>query len=977
MYFDPYVGLQRGRGFETLAFPMALEYKETMYRLPEDIRKEGEKVLSFSRFVRRTVELRPEILEDLIDTGDLACPYRGDTPIQRFRALKRLFTREAYQETGSLMKDLRVFRAREMVRIAWRDISGLSDTKETLMDLSLLAEAVLSIAVRNLAKILEKGYGIPTSYEGEPQDLVVLGMGKLGGRELNFSSDIDLIFSYPRPGKTDHPTRPITNQQFFERLSKELIKVVGAATEDGFVFRVDTRLRPFGASGPLCMSFDQMEDYYEIHGREWERYALIKARPLTGDPALGIALIERLRPFVYRRYLDYGAIESLRQMKALIEKGARSKGYEYNIKLGLGGIREIEFIVQAFQLIHGGKEPDLRCRSTLKAIETLKRLGMLPGRTALELEDAYLFLRLLENRLQEHDDQRVHTLPKAQEEMDRLARSLGLNSGAALSARIKEKRDTVRRHFDGLFGQKNHEGQRPDIEEDLMALWEGVIDQKEAIIALKALGFRAPEEVIKEVSIFRHSRAFQSMTERSKRFLQRIIPRILLYSSGLEDPDSALKRSIEVIETIGRRGFYLALLAENKGVLKGLVQFAGRSSWIARYLSQHPDLIDGLISMEWLGEIPGKKEIEKALRGALRYCALDDIETFMETIRHFKNTYTFRLAYLAIEKGKRAEAVGRGLSCLAEAILEEAATNAWMHLEARHGSPFPAAGASNRALKGFLVVGYGKLGSRELTFSSDLDLVFLHGGEKGMMTPGGSPLEAPLFYARLGQRIIHILTTYTPSGRAYKVDMRLRPDGAGGVLVSSIQAFVRYQMESAWQWEHQALLRARPIAGDETLRTAFKDARKRILMKKRDGETLRREVLSMRERMLSLKGRKRRGVFHLKHDPGGTTDIEFMVQYYCLLNAALFPSLLEETSTICHLRLLGKLGIIHEEMAKALEEVYDGYLRLINQRFLSGLPIEMELEPRLNKMRKVVRAAWQRTFCIKDCTSRDIPLGSP
>ncbi|OCC14714.1 Glutamate-ammonia-ligase adenylyltransferase [Dissulfuribacter thermophilus] len=904
-----------------------------------------QKICSYSRFIKRTIDRHPHILKDLVESGDLSTSYMDRDPTTRYKNAQSLLGKENFSEPGAFMKAIRLFRAREMVRIAWRDLANMADPIETMMDLTVLAEFILGITVDFLTHNLQKKFGPPLSSEGVTQDLVVFGMGKLGGEELNFSSDIDLIFAYPQKGRTDHK-HPITNQEFFEHLCRDLVKIIGTVTEDGFCFRIDTRLRPFGESGPLCMSFDQMEAYYEIHGREWERYALIKARPVAGDLDSGALLLKRLRPFIYRKYLDYGALESLREMKALIEQESRQKRLLDNIKLGPGGIREVEFLVQAFQLIHGGKQPELMCQSTLKALNTIKGNGLLPKSTCDELKEAYLFLRKLEHTLQEKDDQQVHVLPSSSNELEELAKVLGMDSKDALTTTIDQERKKIETHFKGLFQENSSDvTQSSGRHQDILALWDGALDKENVLNLLESLGFNSPETIYGRILSLKSSRTVKAMTERSRTFLRRIIASLINIAPELKDPDTALLRSLEVLEAIGRRGFYLALFAENPNVLKNLAQFAGESPWITRHICTHPGVIDSLISIETIGDLPNKNGLKKTLEIALKGIEPGDLEGFMEGLRHFKHNQTFQFAYLGLEKGIRAREICLGLTELAELILNEVSKEAWLHVAKRFDSP-QGDGTQRKLLQDFLIIGYGKLGSRELTFASDLDLVFLYDlKRKG---------DSSIFFSRIGQRIIHILTTLTPSGRLYEVDMRLRPNGSSGVLVSSIEAFHNYQKTQAWTWEHQALIRARPVSGCEKLAKKFSDIRKEVLIRPRDEGTLVQELRDMRYKMLQSKGKTPKGLFHVKNDLGGVTDIEFLVQFYCLLNANRFPQLIEETSTMGLLERFEEFGIIPETDAKNLMEIYENYLGIINQRYLEGRTLEIKLSPWIKEMKEFV-----------------------
>ena len=885
-------------------------------------------VTEYSRFIKRTLARYPHLKDRVLQSLD-----KGETNL---RERLREYLEPPPSTIDHFMKAIRLFRAEEMVRIAWRDITSRADTQTTLLDLSALAELLIQCSLTFLERLFVERLGHPRDSQGRVQGLVILGMGKLGGKELNFSSDIDLIFAYPAPGKTDHPQDSMTNQEFFERLTREFIKVVSAVTEDGFCFRVDTRLRPFGDSGPLCMDFDQMEYYYEVHGREWERYALVKARQVGGKREYGKQLLERLRPFVYRRYLDFGAIETLREMKSLIEKEAQKKSYHDNLKLGPGGIREIEFIVQAFQLIHGGRLPSLATPSTLKALKQLKAHNILPPQTVNELMDAYLFLRRVENLIQEMDDRQIHSLPKDPLDLERLSILMVSSNIHAFLTALERKMRCVRRHFEALFSRDDHRIEGEKIEWPQL-IWNEAIDEDRARAHLGASGFDEPHTILRRIESYRNSPNYKSLSDRSKKFVSHIVPALLLLSADTPTPGQAFLRAIDVLEAIGRRGFYLALLAENPKVLKNLVEFLGRSPWGSSYLSRHPGVMDSLIMLEAISEIPTREEIEEALSATLQHVSPGDTEAFLDALRHFKHTHTFELAYLLVEKGKDVLEITRAYTDVAEAVLKAVFDEAWETLGKKYGR-------TDGEEKPFLILGYGKLGSRELTFSSDLDLVFIHDSR-----------DQDLFFTRLGQRIIHSLTTFTPAGRLFEVDMRLRPDGDQGILISSMNAYKEYQLNQAWTWEHQALVRARPVVGAGTMVEEFNTIKGEVLTKRREKEGLKREFSSIRAKMLATAGNKDE-IFDIKHGLGGLVDIEFIAQFYVLLHAHEHPELLEETGTVFILKTLGELGIVEPTVSQRLIETLSFYLKEIEMGFLTNRGAMTQISREIDEMRNFVKS---------------------
>ncbi|MEA3386309.1 MAG: bifunctional [glutamate--ammonia ligase]-adenylyl-L-tyrosine phosphorylase/[glutamate--ammonia-ligase] adenylyltransferase, partial [Thermodesulfobacteriota bacterium] len=674
-----------------------------------------------------------------------------------------------------------------MVRIAWRDLALWADLKETMEDLSSLAEACLKGALSLLHLWQCQELGQPADKEGSPQSLVILGMGKIGAGELNFSSDIDLIFTYPESGHTKDGPKSVTNEEFFARLCRKLISVIGTITTGGIVFRVDIRLRPYGENGPLVLSFDAMEEYYQSQGREWERYAMIKARPVAGGTD-GDMLLETLRPFVYRRYLDYGAFDSLREMKQLIEQEAQKKSIKDDIKLGPGGIREIEFIGQTFQLIRGGKIPELRERSILRVLELLAVHNFLPQDVCRKLKDAYIFLRNTEHRLQEYADQQTHELPFEPIFQTRLALSMGFQTWKEYIDTLRGHMDTVHYHFKGLFSRED--AQDKDSEKQLLSgIWFGTVDKDHAVQALQSMGFHKTNEILDFLKGLKDSRASLSLSSSGRDRLDRLIPLVLKETAGTDQPDSALKRTLDLIESIERRTCYISLLLENPDALSHMIRLCSRGAWIATLLSRQPVLLDELLAPRTLYSPHDRPSLEKDIKKMLSGVSPGDLEQQMDELRRFRQANMLRVAAADISGALSVQDVSHHLTDTAEVVVNRVFALAQDHLIDRHGMPPCVSGQNGKEDCGFAVVAYGKLGGTEMGYSSDLDLVFLHTGKVGRMTFGPKPLDSTMFYTRLGQRMIHILTVHTQAGILYEVDMRLRPSGASGVLVSSLEAF--------------------------------------------------------------------------------------------------------------------------------------------------------------------------------------------
>ena len=915
--------------------------------MPPELLASLPKVWACSEFVAQSCIRHPGLLEELVESGALL--RAREEPDLRARLESTL---AGAVDEAALMAALRTFRRTEMVRIAWRDLAGWADLEETMRELSWLADACIQCALDRLEGWLRAELGTPTGAGGDPQSLVVLGMGKLGAHELNFSSDIDLIFAYPEEGETQGGSRQVSNERFFTRLGQSLIRVLDEPTADGFVFRVDMRLRPFGDGSPLVSSFDALENYYQTHGREWERYALIKARVVAGDEAAGEALMALLRPFVYRRYLDYGAFSSLREMKRLIEGEVRRKGMERNIKLGAGGIREIEFIGQTFQLIRGGREPALQERSILVVLRRLEQQGLLPGYVVRQLIDAYHFLRRTEHRLQEYADQQTHTIPDEELGRVRLACAMGFDGWQEFHVELERHRRNVQEHFEQVFAAPQTRHAESD-ELDLSSVWRQELEPEEAQQALRAAGYEQPGEVCRQLELIHRGRRYQSLSERGKQLMDRLMPLLLGVAGRMEQADVALERILRLLEEIMQRTVYLSLLVENPVALSQLVKLCAASPWITRQLSHYPLLLDDLLDPRLLYDPPGREELEAELRQRLLPLAREDLDGQMEQLRGFRHTNVLRVAAADVMDALPLMVVSDHLTDIAEVVLEQTLELAWNHLVERHGRPPVGEGE-----KGFAIIAYGKLGGIELSYGSDLDLVFIHDGEEAE-TDGPRPVASSVFYARLAQRIIHILTTQTAGGNLYEVDTRLRPSGASGLLVSNFDAFATYQRERAWTWEHQALVRARPVAGSTALGQAFRELRREVLSRPREEGPLRREVKEMRRKMVQAHGSKERDRFHLKHDPGGITDIEFMVQYAVLAWAHAHPELLDHTDNIRILERLEKARLLEPEEAVLLADAYRLYRARLHRLVLQEAPPAVPAGE-FEDQRAAVTRLWQR-----------------
>ncbi len=915
------------------------------------------RVFAFSNFIARSCTHNPAILADLVQSGDL----HGQSPPDDYnhKLKKSLSGLSELEEEDKLSSILRKFRLREIIRIAWRDLAGRADLSQTMADLSALADACINQALSFLYEWACRKYGIPTGYDGSPQHLVVLGMGKLGGGELNFSSDVDLIFAYPVSGHTRGASEPISNEEFFVRLCRALIKTIGSCTSEGIVFRVDLNLRPYGESGPLVMSFDAMEAYYQEQGREWERYAWIKARVAAGDKQAGERLIESLNPFIYRRYLDFGAFESLRNMKHKISLEVKRKHMSHNIKLGLGGIREIEFFGQIFQLIRGGVAPALQERSTRKVLKVLARENYISQQACDELTRAYEFLRNTEHRLQEYSDQQTHEIPADPVARMRLAASMGFADAKSFTRHLERHRKMVHDHFNQLLGAGDSEridDQGEKIESGLQAVWKGLIDDEQGRKVLAEAGFENPNQVMRLLDYLRNDPETRLLSSHGRNRLDKLMPVMLKVIGRCEQPLVVLSRILDLIKAIERRTNYLALLLENRIAIVHLVKLAVASPWVVSFLALHPVLLDELLDPRTLYLPPEKSDLKEEIRKKFDLISAKDLEYKIQELCIFKQSNILRVSAADVTRAIPLMRTSDHLSEIAETVLNEVVDLSWDHLAQRHGTP-KCQLDDERIGRGFAVIAYGKLGGFELGYDSDLDLVFLHAGTQGQTRGGKYPIDNAQFFARLGQRVVHILTAHTAAGMLYQPDMRLRPSGSSGILVSHIQGFKEYQMNKAWTWEHQAIIKARPISGDIQMAKCFEQIRNQVLVRSRIMTRLQEEVVDMRDRMRKELSSHDPEYFDLKQDWGGIVDIEFLVQYLVLLKSSEYNELTRWTDTVRLLETLNQTGIIEAHTAHLLKVAYLTYRAAVHQLSLQEKPAKVP-ENKFRSLRKKVHEIW-------------------
>ncbi|WP_176494268.1 bifunctional [glutamate--ammonia ligase]-adenylyl-L-tyrosine phosphorylase/[glutamate--ammonia-ligase] adenylyltransferase [Cobetia sp. 5-25-4-2] len=948
----------------------------TFLALGAQQRLELARLVTLSDFALDTLCRRPELLAELIESGELerALPPR-ELSVRLTEGLS------AAEDEKAMQQVLRRFRQLRMLGIIWRDLNG-TGMWDTAGAVSRLAEVSLEGALGWLEAFLEPRYGRPAADRfGEPQRLVVLGMGKLGAGELNLSSDIDLIFAFPDKGETTGGRKSLDHQEYFTRLGQKLIAALDAMTADGFVFRVDMRLRPLGDGGPLVGSFSMLASYYQDQGREWERYAMLKARPVAGSITAGERLIAHLRPFVYRKYLDFGAIESLREMKGMINREVKRRGLSDNIKLGSGGIREVEFVAQAFQLIRGGRESELQVTSLKTAFARLPELGLLPQAVVDELVPDYVFLRDLEHALQAQADRQTQTLPLDPLGRERLALAMQLPDWEALTERLEEVRARIRLHFDNVIAAPEDEETEPPEGQQALdewrALWRDELTVEEGRELLAESGFEAPDESLRRLNSLRRSRAVQGMQRIGFDRLDALMPSLLqALGSAAGDPEKpgehdasrVLERVLPLIEAVLRRTAYLALLRENPDALTQLMRLCAASPWIAEQLARYPVLLDELLHPHNLYSPADKVRLADELRIALSRIPEEDEEALLEALRVFRHAQVLHVAASDIAGARPLMKVSDYLTFIAEVILEQVLAMAWKTLTRKHGFPLGRDGQpiTGDSLSGcFVIVGYGKLGGIELGYGSDLDLVFLHDAASKGQTDGPRPLDNPLFFTRLGQRIIHLLTAVTPAGALYEVDMRLRPSGNSGLLVSSLASFRDYQLSQAWTWEHQALVRARAVAGDPALALAFEQTRREVLGQAREADALGKEVVAMRHKMRDHLGSSAKdrdaGQFHLKQDAGGIVDIEFLAQYCVLSMSHQEPELLRWSDNMRLLETLEACGRLPGEQASELREAYLAYRNTSHRLALEkrGSLINLEQVPLIAMHRERVITIWQ------------------
>ncbi len=942
------------------------QLQDAFSKLDQRVTTELPKTFCASDYVANQLQRKPQLLLELAESKDLWQSYLENAYSEKLAAQI-----ESIETEADLSLALRFFRQREMVRIIWRDVNGLAQFQETAQDLSRLADACIDLTLDKLYEWVKPQWG--TAYYPGTEDampMVVLGMGKLGANELNLSSDIDLIFGYAEGGQTRGGRKELDHRDYFIRVGQKLIKLLDENTVEGFVFRVDMRLRPYGASGALALNFRALEAYYEEQGREWERYAMIKARAIGQDKGDGERLLKILQPFVYRRYVDFGVIESLRELKKLINQEVLRRGNEDNVKTGAGGIREIEFIAQVFQLIRGGQDVELQQRNLLQVMGIIRDLQLLPHEVVQSLCDDYVFLRNVEHRIQALQDRQTQLLPVDEQPRLRIAHGLGFSDWASFYQNLNEVRQRVRTHFDALIASPEEEAEG-EVQTQAVTVWNDIDNQAAAQEDLAELGFQQAEEASHLLHELKQGRVVKSMSAVGLERLDKLMPLLINACAQQPQPDVVFPRVLRLVEAILRRSAYIALLVENHNCLDRLAMLFGSSPWVADTIARYPMLLDELLNEATLLSPPDKTTLQSELRQVLLRIPEDDLERQMDALRQFKHSHVLRVAASELAETLPVMKVSDYLTWLAETLLDAVLDLAWRQMVEKYGNPTKDDGSP--AEREFIIVGYGKVGGIELSYSSDLDLVFIHDLPSNRSTDGDKSIDNGVFFARLGQRIIHILTSKMASGDLYETDMRLRPSGNSGLLVSTLKAFQEYQQEKAWNWEHQALVRARVVAGSPELAERFNQARQQILCQPRNEADLKKEVVEMREKMLGhlsthkvmelheehlMEGQ----VFDLKQDPGGVVDIEFLAQYLVLRWSKEKPAMTQWTDNMRILDSAQAEGLLSAEQVGVLQGAYLSYRSQTHV---------LALENKSNKVagdqyaqqRQQVRAIWQQTFC--------------
>ncbi|MDP0203850.1 bifunctional [glutamate--ammonia ligase]-adenylyl-L-tyrosine phosphorylase/[glutamate--ammonia-ligase] adenylyltransferase [Glaesserella parasuis] len=932
----------------------------TLHQIPEHLQHSPQippliKAIAMSDFVAQQLQKQPELLTAWLEKSPEI--QDGERYAERLQAVISTVKNEE-----ELQRELRRFRHREMATLSFIQSNQRASTQQVFERLSDLAEALILGARDWLFEQMCGEYGRPMNELGEKQELLILGMGKLGGRELNFSSDIDLIFTYPDVGETVGGRKPMENSKFFTRLGQRLIRALDEITLDGFVYRTDMRLRPFGNSGALVLSFTAMEDYYQEQGRDWERYAMIKAK-ILGEDLTNINhkyLKQMLRPFVYRRYLDFSAIQSLREMKQKISREVLRRGLVDNIKLGAGGIREVEFIVQTFQMMRGGRDKILQQRSLLAVLPPLAQLNLLSETQVNNLREAYLFLRHTENVLQAINDQQTQTLPTNEVDRARLAVANGAMDWESFLLQLHQHQQNVRAIFNELIGEDGSE--ESGEENPKFAEWRDILNVQltqedlATVLATYPVATQAHREIYQQLITTLQEWVKCPIGVRGREVLQKLMPKVLDQIFHEADYLLLLPRILKIVDKITLRTTYLELLLEKEQILPQLLQLCGQSIMLAEQIARYPMLLDEFIFQQSLMTILPFEAYPQALREYLLRIPEDDEEALIDGLRQFKQSHLLRIAGADILGVLPVMKISDHLTYLAEAIIGEVVNLAWRQVAQRFGEPEHLQNGE----KDFVVIAYGKLGGIELGYNSDLDLVFLHNAPEQSETVGGKKsISSHQFYLKLAQKINGIFNLNTSAGVLYEVDMRLRPSGEAGLLVSTFNAYNHYQKHEAWTWESQALVRTRAVYGTAELRQKFEQIRRETLSQERSSGSLREDIRNMREKMYHHLSKTTAGQFYLKTDQGGITDIEFIAQYLVLNYAHQYPQMADWSDNVRIFERAVDCGILTADEGERLKGCYTGLRDQIHRLNLLNKESIVDASEFIDE-RQYVATCWQR-----------------
>ncbi|GAC13330.1 glutamate-ammonia-ligase adenylyltransferase [Aliiglaciecola lipolytica E3] len=926
---------------------------------PEQIKQQIQLLLGLSDFIADSLLSDVNNLLPLINVLE--------NPTQPFEYTKWLSAKlESVTSEAELLNCLRVFRKQQMLAIAALDLLNLQTIEYSLSLTSELADTLINGAYSWLYTNFCERYGTPMGEFG-PQPLLILGMGKLGGKELNYSSDIDLIFCYPSKGEIENGKKTLEHQQFFSRLAQRLIHALNHTNYQGQVFRVDMRLRPLGESGPLVMHMAAFEDYYQEQGREWERYAMVKARILNDSSPYAEELYDVLKPFVYRRYLDYSAIDSLRDMKSLINQEVRRRGLTNNIKLGSGGIREVEFIAQSFQLIKGGRERQLQHPNLIYILKQLTELDLLPEEESQHLTQSYLFLRKVEHCLQQFADKQTQVLPDNPLDEERLSLVMECDNYQQLKEMLNQHCEWINQQFQMLIGDNPNETDDEELTHlsGFLDAWKLDLSVEEITDLFDHLGTNETASLLaKHIKELKSQVEKKHPSQKALVALNTLVPQLLanivaLDESSLDGTELSvlLERITYILLTVLRRTTYLQLLVENQGAQQQLVRLCHASPWIAEQIAKYPILLDELLNPQLLYNPTKLQDYPDELRQSLLRVEPDDLELQMETLRQFKQIQHLKVAAADVTGVLPIMKVSDHLTYLAEAIITEVVNMAWEHMKQKYGVP---QGCTEEDKK-FAVIGYGKLGGIELGYGSDLDLVFVHECDSQSITDGTKSIEANQFYTKLAQRIMHLFMTKTPSGQLYEIDMRLRPSGNAGLLVCHVNGFEQYQQEEAWTWEHQALVRARVVYATPIFSKHIETIRRNILCRHREENTLQQDVSQMRHKMREHLNKGDKDWLDVKQDAGAMADIEFLVQFWVLNNAKSLPEIADWSDNV---RLLESLCKANYISAAHKQQLLDAYLDYRNRSHRLTLLKKDNLvdKSQYSEHQHNVKQIWDATF---------------